>query len=562
MRHNPRDQRLLRYLAAMPFLDRLELALVSKSADRTVHDAVGRLERRGFVASIRHATSAITTTRRLFPTPAGVQYLAQRDFTSVDALLRRYPVSGHWQRLLLGRLDAVAVLYRLTCMIADAAGRIPEFQWFRANPLDAVAVLPDGRTVGILRQGPTSDKTGFAKRVWRLLEQPYFDLLLVLVPDQVRLRHARRLLYALAPSILVTEETNATRASFEDKVWYLRSVGHPLSLKEGLTLGSSSHLLPQEQPLTRARLLDELEVPDLPDHAPEHLLPALLKPAEKGALDLLADWPWITAEHLGRMLGVTRVRTSHLTVTLVRAGLACRYPIEGKERFAPTGKGLAVLARRDRTLARRLQHQWSGETLEPEEPFNWRHVEGRRSRLLLRHLAHTTAVHRFMARMAEQARAAGWRLRQMDPPHRAARHFRYSYGADLRSIHPDAFGVLRGRGKREAFFLEWERRAVRPGTMAARLAPYLRYYADHHPVDDNGVVPLVCIVFDDPLAEARFHAVARREMRAARVKVPLWVTHTEALERHGPLGPVWRNPDHLEPTFAFAAKLIQNLYQR
>ena len=551
MRHNPRDIRLLRCLAAMPFLDRLELALISKTPDRTVYDAVGRLEKQGFVASIRHATHAITTTRRLYPTSAGVRYLAQRDFTTVDDLLRKYPVSGHWQRLLLGRLDAVAVLYRLTCMLADAAGRIPEFQWFRANPLDAVVVLPDGRTVGILRQGPTADKTGFAKRVWRLLEEPYFDLLLVLVSDQVRLRHARRLLYALAPSILVTEEANVTRSSFEDKVWFLRSVGHPISLKEGLTLGSASQLLPQEQPLTRARLLDEIDVPDLPDNAPDYLLLALLKPAEKGALDLLADWPWITAEHLGRMLGVTRVRTSQLTVTLVRAGLACRYPIEGRERYAPTGKGLAVLTRRDRTLAPRLQSQWSGESLKPEEPFSWRHVEGRRSRLLVRHLAHTTAVHRFMARMAEQARAAGWRLRQMDPPHRAARHFRHGHWGELRSIHPDAFGVLRGRGKREAFFLEWERRAVRPGTMAARLAPYLRYYADHHPVDDNGVVPLVLLVFDDPLAEARFHAVARRELRSAGVKVPLWVTYTEALEELGPLGPVWRNPDHLEPTYAF-----------
>ena len=62
---------------------------------------------------------------------------------------------------------------------------------------------------------------------------------------------------------------------------------------------------------------------------------------------------------------------------------------------------------------------------------------------------------------------------------------------------------------------------------------------------------LVLIVFDDALAEARFHAVARREMRAWRVKLPLWVTHTEALEREGPLAPVWRDPDHLEPTFAF-----------
>lgn len=69
---------------------------------------------------------------------------------------------------------------------------------------------------------------------------------------------------------------------------------------------------------------------------------------------------------------------------------------------------------------------------------------------------------------------------------------------------------------------------------------------------DEALVPLVLIVFDDALAEARFHPVARREMREWRVKVPLWVTHTEALERNGPLGPVWRNPDVLEPSRIFS----------
>ena len=543
MRDNPRDIKLLRHLAAMPFLDRLELALLSGNADRTTYDAVVRLEGRGFVASVRHATEAITTTRRLYVTPAGLRHLAHADFVSLDQVLRHYPVSGHWQRLLLGRLDAVAVLYRLACMIADASGGLRKFQWYRANPLDAGVVLPDVRVVGLLRQGPNADKTGFAKGVLRLLEAPYFDLLLVLVPDKVRLRHARRLLLLSRDVVLLTEEANVTWATAQDRVWQLRSMPRDLSLSEALPLAGTYGLLPQE----RERLSD---VPDLPDRAPEHLLPALLKPAEKRALDLLADWPWLTADNLGGMLGVTKVRTSQLTVTLTRAGLACRYPIEGRERLAPTGKGLAVLARWDRTAAPRLQSQWSGESLQPEAPFSWRHVEGRRSRLLARHLAHTTAVHRFLSGMAEQARAIKWRLQQMDPPHRAARHFRHS--RELRSIHPDAFGVVRGGGKRQAFFLESERRAVRPGTMAARLAPYLRYYSAKQPVDDHGVVPLVLIVFDDALAEARFHAVARREMRAWRVKVPLWVTHTGALKRDGPLGAVWRNPDHLEPTFAFA----------
>lgn len=38
---------------------------------------------------------------------------------------------------------------------------------------------------------------------------------------------------------------------------------------------------------------------------------------------------------------------------------------------------------------------------------------------------------------------------------------------------------------------------MRPGTMAARLAPYLRYYATREPVDDHGAEPVVLMVFDD-----------------------------------------------------------------
>jgi hypothetical protein len=91
---------------------------------------------------------------------------------------------------------------------------------------------------------------------------------------------------------------------------------------------------------------------------------------------------------------------------------------------------------------------------------------------LLRNIEHTAAVHWFIAALARQARASGWEIMQLDPPHRASRHFRH--GDRHRSIHPDAFGILRKGGITWPFFLEWERRAVRPATIAARLAPYLR----------------------------------------------------------------------------------------
>ena len=143
-------------------------------------------------------------------------------------------------------------------------------------------------------------------------------------------------------------------------------------------------------------------------------------------------------------------------------------------------------------------------------------------------------MHGFVATLSEEARYQGWEVAQLDPPLRAARYFRY--GDKLRSIHPDAFGVLRKGEKQWPFFLEWERRAVRPATMAARLAPYLRYYSSHRPTDDHGTQPIVLVVFQDELAETHFLRVAGEEMKRARVKVPLWVSHKTSLDELGRWG--------------------------
>ena len=118
----------------------------------------------------------------------------------------------------------------------------------------------------------------------------------------------------------------------------------------------------------------------------------------------------------------------------------------------------------------------------------------------------------------------------------------------MRAVNTDAFGVLRKGGTEWAFFLEWERRAVRPSTMSDRLAPYLRYYSSLRPIDDHGTRPAVLVVFEDEIAHTYFLRVAREEMRAERVTVPLWVSNREAIDALGPLGSAWRTPGEWEST--------------
>ena len=78
--------------------------------------------------------------------------------------------------------------------------------------------------------------------------------------------------------------------------------------------------------------------------------------------------------------------------------------------------------------------------------------------------------------------------------------------------------------------------------MAARLAPYLRYYASARPTDDHGARPAVLVVFEDELAASHFLRVAREEVSRTEVEVPLLISHERLLGQGGPLGSAWLSP--------------------
>ena len=459
--------------------------------------------------------------------------MAQVNGDSLNDLLRTRPVSTRWMRILLERLDALASVYRLAATVSNLAHPI-RFRWYRAAPLDAGVVLPGGRTLGILRQGATADRTGFAKRIWRLAQGPLPGAVLVVVPDEVRLRHARRLLVRTPVPSLLALEADAALAGPSHRIWRPPAVNAALDLNYVLGRVRPGGGLPEEEPLSLAAIPDNTGI----------ALPALLKPGEKRALDLLADWPWLSRRELAAMLKVSEPRTSQVTVSLEGHGLATR-PSGAGGRLALTDEGLALLARRDRASVGAARKRWSVSPRNAIAPADWRNISGSRSRQLLRNIGHTAAVHVFIAALAHQSHALGWETVQLDPPHRASRHFRHRGGP--RSVHPDAFGLLRRGPVTWAFFLEWERRAVRPGTMTVRLAPYLRYYSTPRPTDDHGFPPAVLVVFDDGLAADHFLPLAEEEMKRAGVNVPLWVSHRAALEALGPLGRAWRTPGDWEP---------------
>ena len=549
------DLLALGWLASMPFLDRLELAAVSGASYRSVYDAVAELERRGLAASFSHATDLLRTTRRFHLTAGGLHRLAETGGITLDELLRSHPVSAQWRRVLLERLDAVGIIYRLASFIAAEQGPVG-FHWYRAAPLDAAMELPGGRTIGVVRQGTTTDRTGFSKRLWRLREGPMPSAVLMLMPDEVRLRHARRLFAGTYTFTLLALERDAAWAGPADPVWRLPSVATTLDLRYVLSHTGRGGTLSTEPERLRATLPGDLTLEGLGKKTHHWMMPTLLQPGEKRLLDLLYDWPGMAPDDLRGLMGVSRPRLSQIMAHLLDFGLIRRISIRGR-RLALTDRGLAMLARRDRASVGAARRRWSVARLDPDAPDAWRNVFGRRSRQLLRNVDHTAAVHSFVAALAKQCRSLGWELVQMDPPFRASRYYRlhglFLQMGGLRSVHADAFGVLRRRSATIPFFLEWERRAVRPSTMAKRLAPYLGYYSSHRPPEDHGTQPILLVVFQDELAATHFLRVAQGEMNRTGVNIPLRVSHRAAIDQLGPLGQAWRYPGDWEVAHPLSA---------
>ena len=93
------EEDMLRGLASMPFIDRLELAAVSGWSRVAVYEAVQRLEDEGLAASFPHAPDLIPPTRPLPPhrrraAPAGAARGHDRG-RSASQPPRLSPVAAH-----------------------------------------------------------------------------------------------------------------------------------------------------------------------------------------------------------------------------------------------------------------------------------------------------------------------------------------------------------------------------------------------------------------------------------------------------------------------------------
>ena len=223
--------------------------------------------------------------------------------------------------------------------------------------------------------------------------------------------------------------------------------------------------------------------------------------AEKDALDLLAAWPLCTTDQLaGLMGGVTRRRANQ-----VLRSLADRTLVHSEnQRHVLRDEGLRYLARRDRDAVRMALGRWSARRRRRRGKVPV--YAGTALRALDSQMSHQDAINTVVAALsAEVARSNAHFLLELLPTSRSSIGYRYRYRDTDYVIHPDATFWLSYQGEWRPYFLEFERRAVTPKRVRARLQNYPRYFASGWADRDHaGQLPLVLFVFETPADEDAF----------------------------------------------------------
>ena len=144
-------------LCATPLATVDELTRFGRVPASTLRDRLEKLAKRCLVDSMAYHLSVLGARpqRRYFPTEKGVTTGGAATKGRAH-MLRTYPVSKQWFRLLAERLDAVAVLYRVAALVADSDPHNDSVRvdHYRQDPYDMLLTLSGGRSIGLLRQGP------------------------------------------------------------------------------------------------------------------------------------------------------------------------------------------------------------------------------------------------------------------------------------------------------------------------------------------------------------------------------------------------------------------------
>ena len=548
-------EKALLLLCAVPLTTVDELSRFGCVPASTLRERLEKLAKRGLADYVPHHLSILGSRpqRRYFPTERGVTAGGMAT-EGEKHMLRAYPVSKQWFRLLTERLDAIAVLHRVAAMVAEADPHNDPVRvdHYRRGPHDMLLTLSGGRSIGLIRQGPMLSTANLRYRLRSIerldsSDRPFVTLVLTHA-DQA----TRRAIRSLGdPSehrrTLVATEGELLAGDHRGEVWQQCGNGldddppvrifHDVSLTDILawmdrmldSSYSSLRVSPEPNPSTLYPSGVQATMPE-PIQQLASALAVQLTRADKDVLDLLAAWPLCTREQLaGLMGGVTLRRVNQVLRSLSQRGLV---RTDGPLHVL-TDEGLTFLARRDRAAVGLTIDRWSAE-LSYSNPGVY---AGTAVRALASQLRHHAGVIDFVAALsAEVARSPDHDLWDLLPTSRSSIGYRYDWTTYV--IHPDASFTLEYEGRWRPYLLEFERRATTPKRARARLRSYRRYFdSDWAERDHEGRLPRVLFVFESTDNEKAFLDVADT------VKgVPIITSNTKTLAKRGILGDAWILP--------------------
>ena len=549
-------------LCAAPLTTVSELARFNRAPATTLRGRLERLAELGLADSVSNSLGALgpKPQRRYFPTTQGIHAAAALEW-GIKTFLADHPVSRQWFRLLVERLDAVAVLHHVAALIADAdpEGEPVRVDHYRQGPYDLLITLSGGRSVGVLRQGATLPSSHLRYRLRTAESLPVSQrptvTLVITCSDQATRRAVRTLGHPVEHQIFFAA-TEGEQLAGDHRAVAWQQCGHGMGTQVKIApylsleniVASTGWLVDKYARNRRDKTPPDKRQPEPDPYSlyPNHLRSAMPDPVEqvkgslaaqltrveKDTLDLLAAWPLCTTDQLaGLMGGVTRRRANQVLRSLSARSLVR----SDNQRHVLAADGLHCLARRDRSAVRMALGRWSARKRRSSRgaaPV----IAGTSLRSLDSQLHHQDAINTVVAGLsAEVARSRDHHLLELLPTSRSSIGYRYQ-GTDY-VIHPDATFWLSHRGDWRPYFLEFERRAVTPKRVRARLKNYPRYFASGWAdVDHAGQLPLVLFVFETHDAEESF-------LRAAGAhRLPICTSNLEMINDLGVLREVWRWP--------------------
>ena len=556
-------------LCAAPLATIDELARFGRVPASTLRERLDKLARRGLVDSVSHHLGALGSRpqRRYFPTEQGVT-AAGAATEGREHMLRAYPLSRQWFRLLSERLDSVAVLYRVAAMIADADPHSDPVRvdHYRKGPYDMLLTLSGGRTIGVIRQGPALPGSNLRYRLRSIErlpggERPFVTLALTHADQATRRAirslgsptEHRRTFAATEGELLAGDHTGVVWQQCggglgeEPPVEVSPDASLPgiLAWAERLLESSYQSLRDDPRPDPDTLYSSEVQV-SMPEPAQQLAsAPATqLTRAGKEALDLLAAWPLCTREHLAGLMGGVTLRRVNQVLRSLRQHELVR---EDESLLMLTDRGLTCLARRDRAAVGLTLDRW---TAQPAIS-NPQVYAGTALRALASQTRHHSGVTGFAAALsAEVTHSPDYDLFDLLPTPRSSIGYRCHRTNYV--IHPDASFTLEYKGLWRPFLLEFERRATTPKRIPQRLASYQRYLASGWAQRDHrGQAPQVLFVLESPGSETAFLDIAD-----GTEGLDVITSNAEALAERGILGEAWMLP----PPHSLDRRSLSSLY--